>query len=166
MNEKETLQVLGERLRAVRKAKKLSLTEVEEMSSGRFKAVVIGSYERGARAMTVERLVELSDFYQVPVHTFLQGPSDRSTKSEKTPEILDLQKIASRANQLDRYNLIQYQILARYVSHIIHDRQDWNGEVISLRDSDFKNIAICLNRELEEFYTWVKLEEITLSLKS
>ena len=166
MNEKETLQVLGERLRAVRKAKKLSLSDVEEMSTGRFKAVVIGSYERGARAMTVERLVELSDFYQVPVHTFLQGPSDKSTKSERTSEILDLQKIASRAKQLDRHNLIQYQILARYLSRIIHNRQDWNGEVISLRDSDFNNIAICLNKEPQELHSWVKLEELSLSLKN
>ena len=166
MHEKENLNALGQRLRAVRKAKKLSLTEVEELSSGRFKAVVIGSYERGARAMTVERLIALSDFYQVPIQTFLHDSTHPQSRPSEISKILDLQKIVSRAKQSDRHNLAHYQILARYLLEIVHQRQDWNGVVISLRDSDFKNIALCLNRELEGLLSWIALEELALTSKS
>ena len=60
-------RALGARLRAIRQQQGLSLQGVEKKSSGRWKAVVVGSYERGDRAVTVARLAELADFYGVPV---------------------------------------------------------------------------------------------------
>ena len=50
---------LGGRLRAIRQQQGLSLHAVEEKSGGRWKAVVVGSYERGDRAITVAKLAEL-----------------------------------------------------------------------------------------------------------
>src|ERR687890_717777 len=44
---------LGARLRAIRQQQGLTLQQVEEMSEGRWKAVVVGSYERGDRAVSV-----------------------------------------------------------------------------------------------------------------
>ena len=41
---------VGERLRAIRKQKRLSLQEVEAQSEQEFKASVLGAYERGERA--------------------------------------------------------------------------------------------------------------------
>ena len=49
-------RALGARLRAIRTQQGLSLHGVEEKSEGRWKAVVVGSYERGDRAVTVQRL--------------------------------------------------------------------------------------------------------------
>ena len=49
----------------------LSLHGVEEKSEGRWKAVVVGSYERGDRAVTVAKLAELAEFYGVPVAELL-----------------------------------------------------------------------------------------------
>ena len=60
-------KALGARLRHIRTQQGLSLHGVEEKSRGRWKAVVVGSYERGDRAVTVQRLAELADFYGVPV---------------------------------------------------------------------------------------------------
>ena len=62
----EYARALGGRLRAIRTQQGLSLHGVEEKSEGRWKAVVVGSYERGDRAVTVQRLAELADFYAVP----------------------------------------------------------------------------------------------------
>src|SRR5690554_3781073 len=62
---------LGARLRAIRQQQGLSLQGVEEKSEGRWKAVVVGSYERGDRAVTVNRLAELAQFYRVPVSELL-----------------------------------------------------------------------------------------------
>ena len=63
----EYAKSLGARLRSIRQQQGLSLQGVEEKSNGRWKAVVVGSYERGDRAVTVSRLAELADFYRVPV---------------------------------------------------------------------------------------------------
>jgi len=59
-------RALGARLRAIRTQQGLSLHGVEEKSEGRWKAVVVGSYERGDRAVTVQRLSELAVFYGDP----------------------------------------------------------------------------------------------------
>ena len=53
-------KALGARLRAVRAQQHLSLQGVERKSGGRWKAVVVGSYERGDRAVSVQRLAELA----------------------------------------------------------------------------------------------------------
>ena len=58
-------KALGENLRRVRQERGLSLMRIEEKTDGRFKAVVIGSYERADRAVTVQRLAELAEFYGV-----------------------------------------------------------------------------------------------------
>src|ERR1700683_2207134 len=59
-------KTLGARLRAIRTQQGLSLHGVEEKSRGRWKAVVVGSYERGDRAVTVQKLAELAEVYGVP----------------------------------------------------------------------------------------------------
>jgi transcriptional regulator with XRE-family HTH domain len=63
----EYAKTLGARLRAIRTQQGLSLHGVEEKSRGRWKAVVVGSYERGDRSVTVQKLAELAEFYGVPV---------------------------------------------------------------------------------------------------
>ena len=57
------MATLGEELRAIRHQHRLSLQGVEDKSRGAHKAVVVGSYERGARQPTVERVRELLAFY-------------------------------------------------------------------------------------------------------
>ena len=64
-------KALGSKLRAIRQQQGLSLHGVEQKSGGRWKAVVVGSYERGDRAVTVQKLAELADFYGVPVAELL-----------------------------------------------------------------------------------------------
>ena len=62
---------VGERLRVIRKQKRMSLQEVEAQSQQEFKASVLGAYERGERALSVPRLDRLSQFYAVPVEQLL-----------------------------------------------------------------------------------------------
>ena len=69
----EYAKTLGARLRAIRTQQGLSLHGVEEKSRGRWKAVVVGSYERGDRSVTVQKLAELAEFYGVPVSELLPG---------------------------------------------------------------------------------------------
>jgi transcriptional regulator with XRE-family HTH domain len=62
----EYAKTLGARLRAIRTQQGLSLHGVEEKSRGRWKAVVVGSYERGDRSVTVQKLVDLERMGQLP----------------------------------------------------------------------------------------------------
>ena len=57
---------VGERLRAIRRQKGLSLHDVEARSDQEFKASVLGAYERGERAISVPRLLRLAELYRVP----------------------------------------------------------------------------------------------------
>src|SRR3954467_11484346 len=73
---------VGERLRAIRRQKRLSLQEVEAASNQEFKASVLGAYERGERAISVPRLQRLARFYSVPVDQLLpkdEGPDFGNT---------------------------------------------------------------------------------------
>ena len=76
----EYAKTLGARLRAIRTQQGLSLHGVEEKSRGRWKAVVVGSYERGDRSVTVQKLAELAEFYGVPVSELLPGVGGGSMK--------------------------------------------------------------------------------------
>src|SRR3954453_14149997 len=62
---------IGERLRSIRRQKRMSLQEVEAASEQEFKASVLGAYERGERAISVPRLERLARFYAVPVDQLL-----------------------------------------------------------------------------------------------
>jgi transcriptional regulator with XRE-family HTH domain len=64
---------LGRKLRALRTELGMSLGRVEELSHGQYKAVVVGSWERGERSLTVEKLAGLCAFYRVPVTDLLPG---------------------------------------------------------------------------------------------
>ncbi|MGH9187427.1 MAG: helix-turn-helix domain-containing protein, partial [Acidimicrobiales bacterium] len=89
---------VGDRLRAIRRQKGLSLQDVELESSEEFKASVLGAYERGERAISVPRLQRLARFYAVPVDQLLPssedngGPvdlTDRSGAVEVEPVTID-----------------------------------------------------------------------------
>jgi hypothetical protein len=58
----------------------LTLHAVQEKSRGRWKAVVVDSYERADRAVTAAKLVELAEFYGVPAAALLP-PDARPNRS-------------------------------------------------------------------------------------
>src|SRR5438477_11110429 len=88
-------KALGAKLRGIRQQQGLSLYGVERKSGGRWKAVVVGSYERGDRAVTVARLAEQAEFYGVPIGELLpQGDEPASTRGGETSgHVLDLQQL-------------------------------------------------------------------------
>ena len=129
---------VGQRLRAIRIQQGLSLHAVERKSGGRWKAVVIGSYERGNRAVTVPRLAELAEFYGVPVSELLpEGPSSAAAGSPETGQrlVLDLERLAELPDE-------RAAPLARYVATIARQRGDYNGRVLSIRQDDLRTLAV------------------------
>lgn len=137
MGEREELEVeISKRLRDLRKKRNLTLEEFETLSKGAIKSVVIGSYERGTRAISLAKLVQLAEIYQVPIEYFFEDISMDSAKRDGKL-IFDLRRIRGRSDFEP-----SLQRLPLFLSQICSKRRDWNGEVLSLRDSDSEVIQL------------------------
>ena len=129
----------AELLRQLRKKRGMTLRKCEEESGGRFKAVVMGSYERGTRAISLERLQEIADFYHVPIQYFF-NESNSSSHSISEKVTFDLRKI-KLASAFDP----SIEKLAKMLSLFISKRSDWNGELLTIRRSDSELLEIVSN---------------------
>ena len=155
MTESETApsayeQRVGERLRAVRKQKHLSLQAVEADSNHEFKASVLGAYERGERTISVPRLHSLAKFYNVPVDQLLPRETsndgswsgDRPTidlRDEAGHEIDD--RITIDLPRLESLMENDRDLLVRYLGLIQVQRGDFNGRVLTIRNEDLRALA-------------------------
>jgi transcriptional regulator with XRE-family HTH domain len=129
-------KALGARLRAIRTQQGLSLHGVEEKSRGRWKAVVVGSYERGDRAVAEQRLAELAEFYGVPIGELLpEGVSAGTPVDAATKLVIDLEQLSNVPPE-------QSAPLARYAATIQSQRGDYNGRVLSIRHEDLRSLAV------------------------
>lgn len=133
---------LGVRLRRIRAQQGMSLAQVEERSGGLWKAVVVGAYERGDRAITIERLAALAAFYDVPIsHLLPQGPTERPAAAGGTV-LLDLTRLSDHDDGTDAVGAI-----ARFARRIQLQRGDHAGRVLTLRDADVRTIALAAGVE-------------------
>lgn len=139
-------QRVGERLRRIRRQKKLSLQDVEATSELEFKASVLGAYERGERAISVPRLQRLARFYRVPVDQLL--PFDEGLGSEEADSVRRLNDADSpkklNLTKLEVLEGIEAETLRRYCRMIQVQRQDFNGKVLTIRRDDMRAIAAIL----------------------
>lgn len=136
-------QELGQRLRQIRSQQNLTLQEVEERSDGEWKAVVVGSYERGDRAVSVAKLARLARFYGVPVSELLpetpesgRRPDDGQSRRNDGNVKLDLSSL-ERDETPNRYAPV-----LRYARTIQVQRGDYNGRILTLRTEDLRALAI------------------------
>jgi transcriptional regulator with XRE-family HTH domain len=145
---------VGERLRAIRRQKRLSLQDVEASSSQEFKASVLGAYERGERAISVPRLQRLARFYAVPVDQLL--PRDEDNGHAPVLDLTDT--VTSRAPSSVTIDLARLRdvddpsssMLVRYLQMIQVQRQDFNGRMLTVRRDDLRAIACILDTTLEQ----------------
>lgn len=184
---------LGARLRAVRKQKRLSLQAVEASSEKEFKASVLGAYERGERAISVNRLQRLASFYKVPVDQLLPRDGADPAGSDRTIDLRTLPPIGNGAGarpgapapaaaagnrrpaQPEEGKLTidlgrlqgapgpEKELLRRYLSSIQVRRGDFNGRMLTIRDEDVRAIACLFDVSPEVMRA--RLEQIGLLLR-
>ncbi|CAN5725192.1 transcriptional regulator BldD [soil metagenome] len=147
-------RLVGERLRAIRRQKRLSLQEAEELSDQEFKASVLGAYERGERAISVPRLQRLARVYQVPVDQLLprDGADPRSDGAYldlTQPAPAAPRKVIIDLGRLDDIGGPTGEMLRRYLAMIQVQRQDFNGRVLTIRRDDLRAIACVLDTPAE-----------------
>lgn len=149
---------VGERLRFVRKQKRLSLQAVEATSAQEFKASVLGAYERGERSISVPRLQRLAEFYNVPVDQLLPrdvngalttmgsapaGGPDTTPAAEDRTRSEASGRVTIDLTRLESVDAPERDLLRRYLGMIQVQRQDFNGRVLTIRAEDVRAIG-CL----------------------
>jgi transcriptional regulator with XRE-family HTH domain len=139
---------VGERLRTIRRQKRLSLQEVEATSEQEFKASVLGAYERGERAISVPRLERLARFYQVPVDQLL--PRDEMHAGDDLAITGGSNKIIVDLVKLGQLSGSPFEMLQRFFRMIQVQRQDFNGRVLTIRQDDKRAIAAMLDIPVDQ----------------
>ncbi|MFN2490501.1 MAG: transcriptional regulator [Actinomycetota bacterium] len=145
MATRDYTKALGERLRDIRMQKGMSLQDVQDGSAGRWKAAVVGAYERGDRNVTVVRLAELADFYGVPPGEIL--PDDGAPA---TPRVEPRRRVVLDLEGLERVPQPDRDPLARFASAIQLQRGDFNGRVLTIRENDIMALALMYELTTDE----------------
>jgi transcriptional regulator with XRE-family HTH domain len=138
-------KAVGERLRSIRIQKGMSLHDVQQASEGRWKAAVVGAYERGDRNVTIARLSELASFYAVPMSEILpdDGLGQRGPLDSRRRVVLNLEGL-NRVPERDR------DPLSRFTTAIQMQRGDYNGRVLTIREDDLLALALLYQTTADE----------------
>ena len=152
-------RLIGESLRAIRRQRGWSLRDAELASGSEFSASALGTYERGERSLSVERLHRLAMLYRVPVDRLLpHEPGDRPAEGAQAapPDevIIDLTALEQHRQEP------ALEALRRYVAIIQDERQDWNGRQLSMRRGDLRLLARLTGTNLD--HTRRHLEDLGL----
>ena len=138
------------RLRQIRKSKGWSLQDVERKSNGRWKAVVVGSYERSDRAISLKKAIDLMEFYQVPITELFAENLGSVVSSTSNSAIIVDQRILAKSSDPAMVGV------KRLISNLTARRRDWNGELLSLRSSDLQFLSILLNLNDDDAIKYLK----------
>jgi transcriptional regulator with XRE-family HTH domain len=142
---REYPKALGERLRNIRLQKGMSLQDVQQASGAKWKAAVVGAYERGDRNVTVARLSELAEFYGVPVSEILPDEAQSTTgqANGRRRVVLDLES-------LEKVPESERDLLSRFTSAIQVTRGDFNGRVLTIRQDDLIALSLLYQTSADE----------------
>ena len=130
---------VGERLRAIRLQRDMSLQDVHRATDGEFKAAVLGAYERGERSLSLPRLKRLAGYYEVPVSQLLP--------EEDTYEVLQVSEggVTIDLHRVETLDDETAKVVERFLQRIQVRRQDFNGKVLTIRASDVALLSMMLD---------------------
>jgi transcriptional regulator with XRE-family HTH domain len=125
---------LGDALRRARRARGLTLRDVEELSGGRFKPSVIGGYERAERAINVARLLELTSVYGIPADRVLAEVLEEMDGDGRSELVIDLRRL----------ELVEERprgVVEEFLQLVQEQRGDRTTDVLTLRSGDLQVMA-------------------------
>jgi transcriptional regulator with XRE-family HTH domain len=156
------MEEIAARLRSIRLSRNLTLADVESKSHRKLRAVALGSYERGDRTLSVKKASELSHFYEVPLSYLLTGHSPSQTTSHTI--VMDLRRVRELSELTTNQSLTQ-KILFSFLFGIIKERQDFNGEILSLRKSDIDFLTTTIGCSEDAFQIYLSQHNLLFETK-
>jgi transcriptional regulator with XRE-family HTH domain len=157
----EELVKINARLRSIRRSKGFTLADIERLSQGNLRAISLGSYERGDRELSLKKAIQIADFYEVPLGYVLTGKSEVQAQSEKT--VIDLRQLKTLTRESEKS--LTLQIIFSFISGIIKARQDFNGEILSLRDKDCEYLTISIGCSYQELRQFLQSQHLLVTTK-
>jgi transcriptional regulator with XRE-family HTH domain len=137
-------EMVGSRLRSIRRQRGLSLQDVQKLSEQEFKAAVLGAYERGERSLSLPRLQRLAMFFSVPIVQLLPQEDAPTPTAAADGITIDL-------NQIEKLSGQDGQVVERFLRGIQMLRQDFNGKVLTIRANDLRMLAMLLDQSEKGF---------------
>jgi transcriptional regulator with XRE-family HTH domain len=128
-------EATGGALRASRRQRGLTLREVAEVSGHRFKPSALGGYERGERAISLERFTELASVYGVPADRLLGEILDRVDPEGRVEVVVDLSQLELLPGEEPRR-------AAELVERVVSLREERMGDRVTLRAGDLEELAL------------------------
>ena len=132
----------GRSLRRARQARGLTLREVGSRSGGQFKPTAVAAYERGERAISLERFCALARLYDMAPERLL---SQVMWRIERRPE-----------PTIDRRRLPELPAddagtVGGFIDEVRRLRGNSNGDVITIRIQDVEVLATASGHQLQQF---------------
>jgi len=151
-----TTESVAARLRTIRKSRGWTLHDIEDRTGGSIKAVVMGSYERGTRAISLARALELANLFAIPISDLLSEPNLRNYENPHFRRF-DQRRIGKLLSESDDERLGK---LNNFLVAIAARRGDWNGEILSLRSTDLDTLTLILEMSQSQLTDWLRQENI------
>lgn len=136
-------EAIGHALRRARKAQGLSLQEAARRSSGRFAASAIGGYERGERAISLERFILLAQIYGVPADRLVREVLAALAPHIQEVAVIDLTKVPTLPPEPRR-------AVTEFLRDVRSWRNDFRADVVTLRAGDIEVLAFSAGMSVQE----------------
>lgn len=128
-------EALGEVLRDARRRLGLTIREAAARSGTRFRPSAIGGYERGERAISLERFCDMAALYGIPPDRVLSDVLDRLRPEGRAEVVIDLTQLELLPGEEPRR-------AAELVDRVRRQRGSDAGDLISLRAGDLEALAL------------------------
>ena len=102
---------------------------------------MMGSYERGSRAISLARTIEIANLFAIPLSELIEE-SKNPERGSDGQLIFDLRKLREISLAVTG---IEISKINAFVSAICAKRRDWNGEILTLRSGDLDTLTLVLS---------------------
>ena len=118
----------------------------------------MGSYERGTRAISVARAIEIANLFAIPLSELLEEPRAKEGRNDGLI-IFDLRRLHRTEILKSSPEISKLMIL---VSAICAKRRDWNGEVLTIRSGDLDTLTLVLERDISDVREFLDRSQLLL----
>ncbi len=146
---------IAHRIRSLRLERRWSLADVERLSRGSLKAVVLGSYERGDRSLSLTRAIDIAEIFSIPLQHLLAAPEKTAPTLTRTEMMVDLRRTRALAQDPLAQSDPILMTFSAFLAWIATRRCDWNGEIMSLRNGDLSTLSIMTLMNEEAILNWL-----------